>query len=230
MILNRVVYLLFILCVVLVNTSIAQHPKFVLKSNTIGDSIRYSVCLDIIDSLVSNKKIETLQILFDDKSDCYHANQENIVITSWDHTIVEPIILEHFVDKVKSKNYKVKRVYVKNKLDENFSTTEKLVSYSDINELMSIEISDPLETWEPLKLPILFLDSCSEYIGQSIKDRYQKCFNNHLSIPVKIISTINSKKYLSYYLFNYVVVIDEKIAKVSYLYKDRKELYSFFVK
>ena len=92
------------LCFTLDNTSNAQHPKFILESNTIGDSIRFSICLDIIDSLVLNKKNETLQVLFDDKSDCYHANQEDIIVTSWDHTTVNPIIIEHFINRIKNNN------------------------------------------------------------------------------------------------------------------------------
>src|SRR5258705_691634 len=64
------------------NASFAQQNKKIGYLNSLGDSIRFSICINAIDTILAGNKINQLAIIYDEKSDYYQINYENIHIVS----------------------------------------------------------------------------------------------------------------------------------------------------
>jgi len=225
--LSKSVAIFILFCCACSNIAHAQSNKHTAYLNTYTDSLRFAVWANMIDTLSANVKLDGLMVAYEPGSEYYEINGENIVMTYLSKASIDSLVLASFTERLKNAHSDIKKVAIYSNSDYNISDAETLTqnigtSYS----IMYVKLFNPLETWEPVKLPVSIFNYDITEIDTVRKKMVLTSCNDRLTIPVRVIFSDGKRSSSCYYLFNYTVV--KKNRKIELVYDGRKKLYCFF--
>jgi len=217
-------------CYFLVNNAFSQgkiDSKFVGLDNFKSDSIRFLVYSDVIDAVLGEEKPHSLVIVYDRQSDYFSVSERNLYNVSKFNTTTDSLIIIEFENRIKQRYSSIPELIIKDVDGVTKSNTEILgyqATYGSVR--FFIELLEPIETWESLKVALSLRNPKIIPISDVTMNKLT-CFNNpNLTIPVKVIVKDGDKLLLKYFFVKYKLELDSNkflfsriSSEVQYIFK-----------
>lgn len=187
----------------LINNAVAQSridPKFAGIDNSKCDSIRFLVYANVLETILGKKRPHSLVVIYNRQSDYYSISAENIYNVSKYITITDSLVIMDFENAIKQRYSFIPEIIIKDAESVSISDTEMLGYQSTYKtSRVFIQLLEPIETWESLKVAYSLLNSKMFPISNITMNKL-KCFNNtNLTIPVKVIIKEEGRVLLKYF-------------------------------
>jgi len=178
-------------CYLLMNSAFSQakiDPRFVGLDNFESDSIRFLVYSDVLNAILGPEEPHSLVIVYNKRSDYFSVSEENMYHVGKYSTITDSLILIEFENRLRQRYSSIPELLILDEESVANSNTE-ILSYQATygSARIFIELLEPIETWESLKVALNLRKDKLIPISDITKNNLM-CFSNpYLTIPVKVI-------------------------------------------
>jgi hypothetical protein len=175
-------------------------------SNIVGDSIRFSICRNVIDTLMIDRRVDKLILRYDGSSDYYEVNNENVRSIRYSKVKTDSSIIADFNNSLRLKFRDIQTVSIDSIGAQSVSFLEESYFFSRSANIIYILLQEPLEGWEPLKIPtycFLYGFTNSRFVN------VMRDYPFYLNIPVRVIYNDGKGPKINCYLFKYKIVLDQ---------------------